>query len=75
MQELWFLPSAHPREITQKSINAELWFLPSARRLMLIGIYMKSRKDSLNNFQVIEPTPVWQETDRRPGEKQYVSHP
>ena len=34
----------------------ELWFLHSARRLMLIYIYLKFRKDRLNAFQVIERT-------------------
>ena len=42
----------------------ELWFLCCTRRLMLIVIYMKFREDSLNDFQVIERTRVWQ-TDRR----------
>ena len=37
-----------------------LWFLRSARCLMLIDIYMKSLEDSLNAFQVIEQTRVWQ---------------
>ena len=32
----------------------ELWFLRYACRLMLIDIYMKFLKDSLNSFQVIE---------------------
>ena len=31
----------------------ELWFLCAARRLLLSGIYMKFREDSLNGFQVI----------------------
>ena len=57
----------------------ELWFLRSARRLILIDIYMKFHEDSLNGFQVIERTRVWQtdtQTDRQtPGEKQYVSQP
>ena len=52
----------------------ELWFLRSARRLLLIDIYMKFREYSLNVFQIIERTRVWQ-TDRRPEEKQYVSQP
>ena len=30
----------------------ELWFLHSASRLILIDIYMKVRKDSLDGFQV-----------------------
>ena len=34
----------------------ELWFLCSARRLMLVGIFMKFLEDSLNSFQVIEQT-------------------
>ena len=42
----------------------ELWFLLSARRLMLIDIFKKFREDSLNGFQVIELTRVWQ-TDRQ----------
>ena len=42
----------------------ELWFLCSAHPLMLIDIYMKFREDSLNGFQVIEWTRVWQ-TDRQ----------
>ena len=58
----------------------ELWFLRSALRLMclmLIDFYMKFREDSLNAFQVIERTRVWQterqrqterQTDRRPAE-------
>ena len=50
----------------------ELWFLHSARRLMLIGIHMKFREVSLNSFQDIERTRVWQ-TYRCPGENQYVS--
>ena len=41
----------------------ELWFLRSARRLMLIDIYMKFRENSLNGFQVVDRTRVWQ-TDR-----------
>ena len=45
-----------PREITQKVYKQELWFLCSAHFLMLIDIYMKFRKDSLNGFQVIERT-------------------
>ena len=45
----------------------ELWFLRFALCLMLIDIYMKFREDSLNGFQVIERTRVWQ-TDRRPME-------
>ena len=39
---------------------------------MLIDIYMKFRADSLNGFQVIEWTRVWQ-TDAQV--KQYVSQP
>ena len=46
----------------------ELWFLRSAPRLLLIDIYMKFREYSLNVFQIIERTRVWQ-TDRRPEEK------
>ena len=42
----------------------ELWFLRAARHLMLIDIYMKFREDSLNAFQVIKQTGVWQ-TDRQ----------
>ena len=42
----------------------ELWFLRSASRLRLIDIYIKFREDSLNGFQVIERTQVWQ-TDRQ----------
>ena len=42
----------------------ELWFLHSACGLMLIDIYMKFCEDSLNGFQVIEWTGVWQ-TDTR----------
>ena len=34
----------------------ELWLLHSACHLMLIDIYMKFRKDSLNGFQVTERT-------------------
>ena len=34
----------------------ELWFLRSTHRLILIGIYMKFREDSVNGFQVIERT-------------------
>ena len=34
----------------------ELWLLHYACRLMLIDIYMKFPKDSLNGFQVIERT-------------------
>ena len=45
--------------------------LHSACRLMLIDIYIKFREDSLNGFQVIERTWVWQ-TD---GGKQYISQP
>ena len=50
-----------------------LWFLLSARGLMLTDIYLKFQEDSLNGFQSIERTRVWQtnrRTDRRPGEKQ-----
>ena len=50
----------------------ELLILRSARRLMLIDIYIRFLEDPLNNFQVIQPTRLWQ-TDRRPLEKQYVS--
>ena len=35
----------------------ELWLLHSAHCLMLIDIYMKFCEDSLNSFQVIEPSP------------------
>ena len=43
-----------------------LWFSLCARRLMLIDIYIKFREDSLNGFQVIERTRVWdRQTDRR----------
>ena len=38
----------------------ELWFLHYARHLMLIDIYMKFRKDSLNGFQVKERMILWQ---------------
>ena len=34
----------------------ELWSLRSASRLILIDIYMKSREDSLNGFEVKERT-------------------
>ena len=34
----------------------DLWFSRSVRRLMLIDIYMKTREDSLNGFQVRERT-------------------
>ena len=34
----------------------ELWFFDSASHLMLIDIYMKFLEDSLNSFQVTEPT-------------------
>ena len=34
----------------------ELWFLHSAHCLMLIDIYMESRDNSLNGFQVIVQT-------------------
>ena len=34
----------------------ELWLFFSANRLMLIDIYMKFHDDSLNSFQVIEWT-------------------
>ena len=57
-----------------KSITAELWFLRSARHLMLIDIYMKFREDSLNGFQVIERTRVWQ-TDKRPGTNNVPPNP
>ena len=36
----------------------ELLFLRFAGRLMLIDIYMKFRKYSLNGFQIIERTPL-----------------
>ena len=49
-----------PREITKKLLKQELWFLRSAPRLMLIGMYMKFREDSLNGFQNIERTRGWQ---------------
>ena len=42
----------------------ELWFLHSVHCLMLIDIYMKFPKDSLNGFQGIERTPVWQTNSR-----------
>ena len=68
-----------PREITQNVQMKGLLFLRSARRLLLIDIYMKFREDSLNGFQVIVRTRVWQtdrQTDRRPGGgEQYVSKP
>ena len=60
----------------------ELPFLRSARRLILIDICMKFRKDSFRGFQVTERTRFV--TDRRtdgqtdgqtPWEKQYVSQP
>ena len=44
----------------------ELWFLHSARCLVLIDIYMKFQEDSLNGFQVIDWTQVWQ-MDRQKG--------
>ena len=57
-----------------KSINIkELWFLRSARHLMLVNICMKFHEDILNSFQVTERTRFV--TDRRPGQKQYVSQP
>ena len=52
-----------------KSINTRLWFLRSACHLMLIDIYKKFREDSLNSFQVIEQTPVWQSDWQMPGGK------
>lgn len=52
----------------------ELQFLRTAHHLTLINIYMKFREDSLNGFQVIERIRMCdRRTDRRPGEKQYVS--
>ena len=39
----------------------ELWFLHSARRLILIDIFMKFHKDSLNGFQVIVRTRLRQD--------------
>ena len=44
----------------------ELWPLHSAHRLMLIDIYMKFHKDSLNGFQVKEQTRF---CDRRTDEQ------
>ena len=52
----------------------ELRFLRSACRLMLIDIYMKFREDSLNGFQVIERTSVWQ-TDRCLGDNSMSPDP
>ena len=51
----------------------ELWFFYSVCHLMLIDIYMKFCEDSLNGFQVIEQTRVWQ-TDRRLGENNMSSN-
>ena len=53
----------------------KLYFLHSARRLMLTDIYMKFREGSLNGFQVIEWTRVWQTDRQMSREKQYVSQP
>ena len=47
----------------------ELWFLRSVRCLMLIDIYTKFREDSLNDFQVIEQTRVWQTDSQTSREK------
>ena len=47
----------------------ELWFLRFARRLMLIDVYMKFREDSLNDYQIIERTRVWQTDRQTPGRK------
>ena len=52
-----------------KNINEQLWFLCSARRLMLIDIYMKFRKDSLNSFQVIEQTRFFRQRPRKITQK------
>ena len=43
-----------------KSIHARVMVLDSACCLMLIDIYMNFHEDSLNGFQVIERTQVWQ---------------
>ena len=47
----------------------ELWFLGSACRLIFIDIYMKFLEDSLNSFQVLEWTQVWQTDRQTPGGK------
>ena len=39
-----------------ESINTRVTVLVLHRRLMLIDIYMKFCEDSLNGFQIIEPT-------------------
>ena len=69
------------RAITRKICNPELRFLCSAHRLMLVNIPVKFHRDILNGFRVTERTRFvtdrWTEgqTDRRPGQKQYVSDP
>ena len=48
----------------------------SARRLMLVNICMKFHENTFNGFQVTERKRFCDEqTDRRPGQKQYVSQP
>ena len=54
-----------------KKCNPELRFLCSACRLMLVNIPVKFQCDILNGFRVTEQTRFV--TDRRPGQKQYVS--
>ena len=68
------------RAITPKICNPELRFLRSARRLMLFDICVKFHENISNGFLVTERTRFCNrqtdgQTDRRPGQKQYVSQP
>ena len=63
--------------LTPKIHNPELRFLRSASRLMLLYISVKFHENISNGFWVTEQTRFCdrQMTDRRPGQKQYVSQP
>ena len=68
------------RAITPKIHNPELRLLRSARRLMLLYICVQFHENISNGFLVTERTRFCDrqtdgQTDRRPGQKQYVSQP
>ena len=68
------------RAITPKMRNPELRFLHSARRLMLPYTCVKFHENISNGFLVTQRTRFCDrqtdgQTDRRPGQKEYVSQP
>ena len=63
------------RAKTPKIHNPELRFLRSACRLVLLYICVKFHEIISNSFWVTGRTRFCDQTDRQPGQKQYVSQP